>query len=472
MMLIRVQPRLAIMMLAFYFSISAWLVTLSTYLLEPVQQGGLNYNAVDVGWLYSTFAFGGMIAPMITGLLADRFFRAERVLAVATIICAGLLFIAGNLCAETHHQLSDLLPSPLEGEGLGVREKATSITQNASELERLSPSPPTPLPQGRGEKAAPSPPTPLPQGRGEKANNIRNHTFNILFPVMLTYCVLMHLSMTLTTVIAFRTMPNAQRNFSRIRVWGTIGWIIAGNVLGFLLVPVSEQPLYLAAGSALFVGLYAFTLPATLPMGTGRTIAEIVGLPALKLLKNRTFAVFVLTLMATAILNQFYVVFGHRYLVDHQVVEPVQVMTFGQLVEVGVMFMLPVLDPKRRMKLLMAIGLAGYAVRGVAMWYGWVPGVILLGVSMHGWSYAFFGIVGTSYLDREAPVHLRASVQGIITFASGGVGVWLGNMFASRIVEANTTIEAIDWPTVWLFPLFGCSIVLLAFLVFFQPNDK
>ena len=278
--------------------------------------------------------------------------------------------------------------------------------------------------------------------------------------------------MTLTTVIAFRTMPNAQRNFSRIRVWGTIGWIVAGNVLGFLLIPVSEQPLYLAAGSALFVGLYAFTLPATLPMGTGRTLAEIVGLPALKLPRNRTFAVFVLTMMATAILNQFYVVFGHRYLVDHHVTEPVQMMTIGQVVEVGVMFLLPWLDPKRRMKLLMAIGLAGYAIRGAAMWYEWVPGVILFGVSMHGWSYAFFSIVGTTYLDREAPLHLRASVQGIITFASGGLGVWLGNMIASRIVEANTAYEAIDWPTVWVVPWVGCTVVFVAFLVFFRPNDK
>ena len=120
-MLFRVQPRLAVMMLVFYFSIGSWIVTLSTYLLEPVGQGGLNYSAVDVGWLYSTFAFGGMIAPI------DYGFAGRSLLSSGTgagrgddSSVPGCSFIAGNLCAETHHQLQAICPPrPLGERGRG-----------------------------------------------------------------------------------------------------------------------------------------------------------------------------------------------------------------------------------------------------------------------------------------------------------------------------------------------------------------
>ena len=161
-------------------------------------------------------------------------------------------------------------------------------------------------------------------------------------------------------------------------------------------------------------------------MGTGRTIAEIVGLAGVETVQESHLCGLCFNPdgdgdSQSVLRGLWPSLFGR----SSRLLEPVQVMTFGQLVEVGVMFMLPVLDPKRRMKLLMAIGLAGYAVRGVAMWYGWVPGVILLGVSMHGWSYAFFGIVGTSYLDREAPLHSageRARVSSPLPAAASAFG--------------------------------------------------
>src|SRR5207244_7022649 len=141
---------------------------------------------------------------------------------------------------------------------------------------------------------------------------------------------------------------------------------------------------------AALVGLYALTLPPTRPLGTGRSAAEMIGLPALRLFRDRSFVVFAAIAFVATAVNQFYVVYGHRYLADHGVPKPVLVMTIAQVVEVGCMFALPLLRPKEWMKALMAVGLAGYALRAAVMAVGWVPAVVALGVPMHGLGYTFF----------------------------------------------------------------------------------
>ena len=93
-----VRTRLSVMMFLFFFAVGAWVVTLSTYLMSAPTRGGLNFTTTQVGWMYSTFAFGGMLAPLAIGLLADRLFAAERVLGVSGLVCAALLFAAGRWC--------------------------------------------------------------------------------------------------------------------------------------------------------------------------------------------------------------------------------------------------------------------------------------------------------------------------------------------------------------------------------------
>jgi MFS family permease len=91
---------------------------------------------------------------------------------------------------------------------------------------------------------------------------------------------------------------------------------------------------------------------------------------------------------------------------------------------------------------------------------------------MHGWSYAFYYMVAATYLDQEAPPHLRASAQGIITFASGGVGVWAGNVFAGWVVDHHRAGTVIDWRPVWLVPLVGSAVALVVFALFFRPPPE
>jgi MFS family permease len=147
---------------------------------------------------------------------------------------------------------------------------------------------------------------------------------------------------------------------------------------------------------------------------------------------------------------------------------PALVMTIAQFVEVACMFALPYLRPKDWMKPLMVFGLAGYTLRCVVLATGWIPGVIALGVPMHGWGFTFFFLVASTYLDREAPPHLRGSAQGIITFISGGIGVLAGNAFSAVVVDRYRQGTIIEWDKVWEVPLVVCAAMMLIFVLLFQ----
>ncbi|MBX9628319.1 MAG: MFS transporter [Gemmataceae bacterium] len=410
-------------MAGFYFGLGAWVPTLSTYLMSAPGRGGLGLPTAEVGLVYSTFAFGGILAPLAIGLLTDRLFRGERVLGAACLGAAGLAYAAAAWCDA-------------------------SVPGMDAAYQLANPADPTDDPAVR-------------QAAGE--------AFGRLFGLMLGYAVLLQLSLTLTTVVTLRNLADPTRQFARVRLWGTVGWIAAGAAVQEVFRPATTDVLYLAAAASALTGLYAFTLPATPPRGTGNSVGEVLGLPALRLFRDRSFGVFVAAAFVTTAANQFYVVYGNRYLIDHEVYKPALTMTLAQVVEVGCMFSIPFFDPRHRMKLLMAVGLGGYAVRGAVMAAGWVPAVVAVGVPMHGWGYTFFFIVASTYLDREAPPHLRASAQGIITFVSGGVGTWAGNLFAGWVVDRYRVGGVIDWAAVWLIPLGVCVAVFAAFVVLFHP---
>lgn len=453
------RTRLSAMMFAFYFGLGAWVVTLSTYLMSAPIRGGLNFSTGEVALVYSAFAFGGMIAPLVIGILSDQLFRGEVVLGVTSLLCAGLLFMAAQWCDVNFQRMDAAYRAAASREFVQGVPVLDLLEQVQADGTRTSPADlPVEARQALDRVNADA-----------EVRAVAAHTFRRLFWIMLAYCVCMQLSLTLTTVISLRNLPDPGQSFFRVRLFGTVGWIAAGNAVGWLLDPVSPDVLYLAAAGSAATGLYAFTLPRTPPMSAGRSIGEVFGLSALRLFRDRSFVVFAVVAFLTTVMNQFYVVYGHRYLTDRDVPHPVQLMTIAQVVEVGCLFALPLLRPKDRMKWLMVIGLAGYALRGIVMMIGWVPGVIALGVPMHGWSYTFFFVVAATYLDREAPPHLRASAQGIITFVCGGIGVWLGNMFAGWVVDGHRVGTAIDWGAVWQTPLIGCAILLIGFLFLFHP---
>lgn len=446
------RTRLSAMMFLFYFGVGAWIVTLPTYLLSPPTRGGLYFTTAETGWVMSTTALSGMLAQVFVGLLADRLFRAERVFAVACLVSAALLAVAGWWCEVRFVDVDAAYRAAAAGELVDGRP--------VLELADVSPLPPE-------VKQA--------LERVEKNPAVRRAScdaFGPLFAVMLVQSFAMQLGVTLSTVLALRNLSDPAGMFARVRLWGTVGWVVAGNVIAAFLVGVSAQPVYLAAAAAGLCGVYSFTLPATRPKGTGKTLAESFGVPALGLLRDRAFVVFLAVAGGASVVNQFYVVYAHRYFTDLGIPAPERVMTLGQVVEVVCMFAMPLLNPRRWMKVLMLLGLGGWVLRMAAMASLSEGAAVGLAIPMHGWSYAFFSIVAATFIDREAPPMLRASAQGLVSFVTAGVGPLAGNLLAAAVVDDHRAGTTIDWQPVWVVPLVASAVLFAVFAAFFRPPPE
>jgi nucleoside transporter len=407
-----VMRLLAVMMFLQYVGMGAWIVPLTRYLPAPPDRGGLGFSPTQVGFVYMTLAVGGLVAPFVVGLLADRWFAAEKVVRWSHAVMAAAMAAAGWWC-ETH---------------AGAAADPT---------------------------AAVAP----------------------LVAIMLMYSVCCQITLTLTNVISFRNLPESGDSFGYVRLVGTFGWIVGGVIGGWGLSPLSSEPLYFASVGSLLMAAYSLLLPHTPPKGYGRPISEVVGLPALTMLQDRSVVTFAAVLFLGNLLNQFYILFTARYLHERGVrVDlgslgswgPEVVMTLAQWCEMTCMALTPWLVRRLGLKGLMALGLAGWVLRNALLYTDTVPWIVAIAIPMHGWSYAFFGMLGALFVDREAPVHLRAGTQSLVTFFASGPAVMMGYYFAAQVVEARTCDGAADWPAVWVIPLVGYILAFALFMVFFR----
>ena len=414
-MLRSVPGRLAVMMFLQYFGLGAWVVPLTRYLQAAPEAGGLGLPPMSVGYVYMTLAVGGLAAPFVVGLLADRWFAAEKVIAGSHAVMAVMLALAGWWCAAN----------------------------------------------------AGSPTTP---------------GVEPLVGLMLVYAMGCQITLTLTNVISFRNLHDSEGSFGYVRLVGTFGWIVAGVSVGWGLNPISAQPLFTAALASVVLSWFSLSLPHTPPKGYGRPVAEVIGLPAVKMFGDRAFVVFAVVLFVSNLMNQFYTLFAPGF-VQHLGVRvdlgplgswgPEVVLTLAQWCEIGCMASTPWLLRRLGLKWLMVIGVAGYLLRNALLYWGNVPLVVAVALPMHGWGYAFYATLGALFVDREAPTHLRAGAQALVTFLASGPAVLLGNALASRVVESHRTGTTTDWPAVWAVPFFGYIAAVVAFAVLFrEPPDR
>lgn len=412
-----VPARLAAMMFLQYFGLSALIVPLTRYLQTPPAEGGLGFAPPQVGYVYATFAVGAVAAPLVVGLLADRWFAVEKVIAWTHAVMAGLMGAAGWWC--DHYDGSRADPTDAVGP---------------------------------------------------------------LFLLVLGYAVGTQITLTLSAVISFRNLSGGDGVFWYVRLTGTFGWIVAGVVAGWALNPISPQPLYLAAATSAALAFFALWLPHTPPKGRGRPVGEVIGLPAVKMFRDRSFVVFAAVLFLCNMMNQFYSLFVSPYLKDLGVyldlgrwgrLAPEVVMTLAQWCEVSCMAATPWLLRRLRLKQIMLLGLAGLLLRNALLYSAFVPGIVAVGLPMHGWGYAFYAMLGAYFVDREAPQHLRAGAQSLVTFLGSGPAVLTGNFLAGNTVEAHRTGSTTDWSAVWLVPLAGYAVALIAFaLLFREPPES
>lgn len=305
-------------------------------------------------------------------------------------------------------------------------------------------------------------------------------TFPVFYPSLLVYTLCYTPTMALSNSLAFQQMKNPGQEFPSIRVLGTIGWIIAGLTIGFMAIEDSVNQLYLGSIASLILGVYCFTLPHVPPKKkTGDSLKQIMGLDALALLKQRPFAILIIASILTCIPLSFYFSFTNPFLNEIGMVNAAGKMTMGQMSELVFLFAMPFFFKRLGIKKMIMLGMFAWLLRYIMFSMGNVEGLVwmlYLGIILHGICYDFFFVTGQIYVDTKAPSHLRSSAQGMITFATYGLGMFIGTWFCGKTVDFYSVIEGTkilhQWDKIWHVPGIFAIIIIILFGLMFRENKK
>jgi nucleoside transporter len=395
--------QLSFMMFLQFFIWGGWFVTLGTFL-----GNNLGASGAETAMAFSTQSWGAIIAPLFIGLIADRYFNAERILGVLHLIGGGLMYLmsqAGN--------------------------------------------------------------------------------FDTFYPYVFGYMIVYMPTLALVNSVSFNQMKDPAKEFSLIRVFGTIGWIVAGLVISYLswdsLEAIAAGALantfLMVSGASFILGLFSFTLPKTPPSNTGAealSIGDVLGFDALKLLKDRNFLMFFITSILICIPLAFYYQQANPFLVELGMENPTGKMTLGQISEVLFMLLLPVFFKKFGFKKTILVGMLAWAVRYTLFAYGntgELTFMLIMGIALHGICYDFFFVSGQIYTDFKAGEKIKSAAQGLITLATYGVGMLVGFWVAGKISDTYLLDNGShNWEMIWILPAAFAIGVLVLFMLIFKEE--
>ena len=271
-------------------------------------------------------------------------------------------------------------------------------------------------------------------------------------------------TIALTDAVCFNQMNDAVSEFPRVRIFGSIGWIVAGWLVGVLGIESTQLPIKIAIFAFMLTGIYAFFLPHTSPRAAGQqiSVANVPGLNALSLLRNRSFAIFSLGSLFFSIPIAFYYNFANLFLNETGMQNAAGKMTFGQMSEIVFLLFMPFFFRYLGIKKMLLISTAAWALRytfftGGALW------MLYAGILLHGICFNFFFVTGQIYVDRYAGSLLRASAQGFFALLTYGVGALIGSKLSGHMVEHFSAEGGRAWSQIWLIP----SVMAIAAFVFF-----
>jgi nucleoside transporter len=387
--------KLSVMMFLQYFVWGAWYVAMGAYLNET-----LRFNGQQVGLAYGSTALAAMISPFFVGMIADRFFATERILAALHLIGALLLFWVARLDA-----------------------------------------------------------------------------FSVFYPVLIAYTLCYMPTLALTNSLSFHQMSDPGKQFPGVRVLGTIGWIVAGYAIDLFGYGRSAGMFQTAAVASAALGLFSLMLPHTPParLGHAVTARDVLGLDALKLMKDRSFAIFVLGSFLICIPLQFYYAFANAFLSEIGVASPTSKMAFGQWSEIFFMLVMPWFFVRLGVKWMLIVGMLAWSTRYLLFAYGDASSMMWMlygGILLHGICYDFFFVTGQIYTDKQAPVRIRAAAQGFIAFVTLGVGMFIGSYLSGWVVDQFVAGAAHDWRSIWLVPAACAAVVMVLFAALFRYRES
>lgn len=398
-----VKIRLSLMMFLEFFVWGSWYVTMGTFLGANIQA-----KDQDISLAFSTQSLGAILAPFLVGLIADRYFQAQKIL--------GSIHLVGAVMLYALHQAVD---------------------------------------------------------------------FTAFFPILLGYMILFMPTLALVNSISFNQMTQPEKEFSGVRIWGTIGWIAAGILISTLAWDSQEglregllqNTWKLAAGASLLLGIYSFTLPATPPQAKSNApfqLKEVLGLDALRLLTHRNYAIFFLSSILICIPLAFYYQNASPFLTELGVENSTGKMALGQVSEVLFLVALPFFFTRFGLKKTLAVAMLAWVIRYLFFAFGDTDSgtwMLLAGIILHGICYDFFFVSGQIYTDAHAGKKYKSAAQGLITLATYGVGMGFGFWVAGQVsnfylIEAGQH----NWKLIWLIPAGISALVFLFFIAVFKPE--
>ena len=395
MMKPNVFTKLSIMMFLEYFIWGSWYVTMGTYM-----SGHLNATGVQIGAAYSALAIATMISPFFVGMVADRFFAAQRIMGILHIFGGILLYLA------------------------------TRITDNTA-----------------------------------------------FYWVIVFYSLVYMPTIALSNSIALQQMTNPGKQFPWIRVFGTLGWIVAGFLIGKLGIETTSTTFLMAAIAAVGLGLISFILPDTPPKGKSAvaTASGAVGAEAFVLFKDKSYVTFFIAAILVCIPLSFYYGFANLFLNEAGMDNPAGKMILGQFSEAVFILAIPFLFNSIGVKKMLILGMAAWILRYLCFAFGDVNvnlWMLYAGIILHGICYDFFFVTGYMYTEKKAGEKIKSAAQGLFTFATYGIGMFIGTWSSGFTADYYTVDGQHHWKEIWFVPVYVALAVLVYFILFFKEKKE
>jgi nucleoside transporter len=385
---------LSFMMFLQYYVWGSWYVTMGTFMSEFLKSTGLQIGAV-----YSALAIATMISPFFVGMVADRFFAAQKVMGVLHITGGLLLFAA----------------SRVESNGY-------------------------------------------------------------FYWIILLYSLAYMPTIALSNSVAFRQMTDPGKQFPVVRVFGTVGWVVAGFMIAILGIEKTPLTFYMAAIVSVALGLFSFTLPNTPPRATEKSSAKtILGIDALVLFKERPYTIFFIAAIFVCIPLSFYFGFANLYLNQSGMSNAAGKMVMGQISEALFILAIPFLFNSIGVKKMLLIGMTAWILRYLCFAFGNVDSnlwMLYAGIILHGVCYDFFFVTGYMYTEKKSNERIKNTAQGLFTFVTYGLGMFIGTWFSGFVTNHYTVNGIYQWRSIWYVPAYIAIAVMICFIFFFREKKE
>jgi len=385
---------LSFMMFLQYYIWGSWYVTMGTFMTKYLHATG-----IQIGAVYSALAIATMISTFFIGMVADRFFAAQKVMGFLHIIGGLLLFLA-------------------------------------SRIINVGP----------------------------------------FYWIILLYSLAYMPTIALSNSVAFRQMTDPGKQFPLVRVFGNVGWVLAGFMIALLGIEQTPGTFYMAAIASIVLGFFSFLLPDTPPLAKSPSSAKkVMGIDAFVLFRDKSFLIFFISAIFVCIPLSFYFGFANLYLNQSGMHNAAGKMVMGQISEALFLLTIPFLFNRIGVKKVLLIGMTAWILRYLCFAYGNMDSniwMLYLGIILHGVCYDFFFVTGYMYTEKKSNERIKNAAQGLFTFVTYGLGMFIGTWFSGFVTTYYSVDQVYQWKNIWFVPAYIAVVVLICFIFFFREKRE